>query len=385
MAAEDRPLRFLDPDAKDFTEVVDNLAIEPRLALDTESDPFHRYYEKVCLVQISTPTSDWYLDPLAHGLPDPLRALFQDERRLLVLHGADYDVRALKKAFGLTLGRLFDTSVAAQVLGLPAVGLKALLEAELGVVIDKGEQRSDWAKRPLSSAQLEYAREDTRHLLALADRLIERLEAAGRLPWVEEECALLRTREPIEKIFDPNDWKRVKGSKSLKMAGRQVLRAAFVWRERTAQARDVPPFRVMRNDVLLRLAQRIQKDRRQLDRLDRIRFLPKGLDLADLRRAVRDGLAGEDPARAKSRDPGRRKDRQRLDKEGQRRLERLKAGRTDWAAALQIDPGFLISGSVLGRIAAANPKTPKELGQIEGMTAWRVAALSTPIFEALRL
>lgn len=383
MAAEDRPLRFLDPDAEDFTAVVDSLAIEPRLALDTESDPFHRYYEKVCLLQISTETADWYLDPLAHGLPDPLRALFESEARLVVLHGADYDVRALKKAFGLTLGRLFDTSLAAQILGLPAVGLKALLEAELGVIIDKGEQRSDWAKRPLSAKQLEYAREDTRHLLPLADRLIEKLQGAGRLSWVEEECALLRSREPIEKTFDPNDWKKVKGSKSLKLVGRQVLKAAFVWRERTAQIRDVPPFRVMRNDVLLRLAQRIQKERRQMQRLDRIRFLPPGLDLPSLREALVEGLEGGDPAQVRPAEPVAR--RPRLDKEAQARLEKLKAGRTEWAAALGIDPGFLISGSVLGRIAAAEPKTRSELREIEGMTDWRVEVLAGPIFEVLRL
>ncbi len=381
---DERPLRFLDTKAENFTVLLDSLASEPRLALDTESDPYHRYFEKVCLLQISSPTADYVFDPLDFGMPEPMRRLLSDSGRLLVLHGADYDVRALKKAFHLDLGRLFDTSIAAQMLGLEAIGLKALLERELGVVIDKGEQRSDWAQRPLSRAQLEYARQDVSHLLLLGERMRAHLEAAGRLAWVEEECALLRTREPAEKVFDPEEWRSLKGAKVLGPNGRKVLRAAFIWREQTAQAEDVPPFRVLRNDMLLRLAQWLERDRRQAHRLERIRFLPVRPDLEALSAAVVAGLEGPDPGAGKLVKPAR-KDPLPLDKEARSRLDRLRSGRADWAAALKIDAGFLISGTVLRRCAASNPKNVNELAQIEGMTDWRIEALGDRILEALRL
>jgi ribonuclease D len=382
--SEERPLRFLDAKAEDFTVLLDSLASEPKLALDLESDPYHRYYEKVCLLQISTPSADYFFDPLAVGMPDALHRLLSDSGRLIVLHGADYDVRALKKGFQLELGRLFDTSIAAQILGLEEIGLKALLEKELGILIDKGEQRSDWAKRPLSESQLDYARQDSRYLLPLAERLVEKLEAAGRLKWVEEECALLRRRSPIEKVFDPEDWKNVKGAKQLGPIGKKILKTAFLWREAKAQVEDVPPFRIMRNDVLLRLAQWIQRDRRQVRRLDHLRFMPQRPDLAQLGEALAAELASDDPPE-ESIPLAPRRDEAPLDKDGRSRLDRLRARRAEWSASLKIDAGFLISGSVLRRIASRNPKNANELAEIEGMTDWRIDALGGLILRALQL
>jgi ribonuclease D len=387
---EERPLRFLDAEAEEFNSFLDSLASEPRLALDLESDPYHRYFEKVCLLQISTPSADYFFDPLAFGMPEALHRLLSDSDRLLVLHGADYDVRALKKGFDLSLGRLFDTSIAAQILGLPEIGLKPLLEKELGIIIDKGEQRSDWSKRPLTASQLEYARQDSRHLLPLSERLREKLDAAGRTAWVEEECALLRRRSPIEKKFDPEEWKNVKGAKALGEIGRKVLRAAFVWREDVAQMQDVPPFRIMRNDVLLRLAQWLQRDRRQVRRLDRIRFLPE-LDLDSLSRALETAISAEDPLsseqakHAADQPKAPKKGEPHLDKEARARLDRLRSRRAEWSSLLKIDAGFLISGTVLRRVASTNPQNVNELAQIEGMTDWRIGALGSQILEALRL
>lgn len=360
--------------------MLDSLRIEPRLALDTESDPYHRYREKVCLIQIATRDRDLLLDTLAHGLPDPLRALLADPSRTIVLHGADYDVRALAKGFGLRFGRIFDTAVAAQILGVPS-GLKPVLEAELAVIIDKAEQRSDWAKRPLSDAQIEYARRDVRHLLALADRLTTRLESAGRLAWLEEECAQLRLEEPAEKVFDPGEWRAVKGAKELHELGRKALKAAFVWREEEASRRDVPPFRVLRNDELLRVAQRVEEDRGRLHRLGRARFIPPHVSVESLGLAISAGLEREDPA-AEPRPP---RERSPLDKAAAARLDRLLEARGRWSSSLALDPGFLIPKRVLAGVAARDPKNPSDLEEIEGMTKWRIQALGAAILEALRL
>ena len=164
-----RPFSFLDP--KD-SEALDHIRAEPWLALDTESDPFHRYFERVCLIQLSTRTRDFVFDPLEfEGIPGVLADIVGDVARTVVLHGAESDVRALKQSFRLTVGTIFDTQLAARFLGKEKTGLKDLLDVELGVKIDKGEQRSNWGRRPLTESQIAYARQDTRHLLPLAERL----------------------------------------------------------------------------------------------------------------------------------------------------------------------------------------------------------------------
>ena len=162
------------------------------------------------------------------------------EDRPLVIHAADADVRNLKRDFGLKLGRIFDTSLAARILGFEKTGLKDLLHQELGVVIDKGEQRSDWGKRPLSSSQLLYARKDVQHLLALADSLKAKLQQVDRFSWLEEECLWVRDREPTTRVFDQEGWRKVKIAKELDPTGRRVLHAAWTWREKEAQTLGHP-------------------------------------------------------------------------------------------------------------------------------------------------
>lgn len=374
--------RFLDFSATDIDAQLRSLADAPRLALDTESDPFHRYFEKVCLLQISHDTEDFFFDPLAHGMPDALRAILTDPARTIVMHGADYDVRTLKRSFGLALHRLVDTQLAAQFLGRTNTGLKALLEEELSVVIDKGEQRSDWGHRPLTDKQLVYARQDTQHLLALADALLEKLDALGRVSWLEEECALMLEREPTEKRFDPEGWRKLKGIKEMNKRGRQTLRALFVWREGLAQAQDRPPFRIVRNEGLVRIAADVDRDGPPtVARLERMKFVPKWIDRRRLVAAIAEGLAGPVPDKRPPRKAG--KPGVPHTPESKARLEALKLGRAEWAKALGMDPGFLVSGSVLESIAKAAPADLTQLAKIPGMTAWRVAAVGAETLAAL--
>ncbi len=385
---DDRPKRFIELDGADIDAVLDSLAREPRLAVDTESDSFHRYFEKVCLIQISTPSTDWFFDPLRHGMPPRIAALLSRQDRLLVLHGADSDVRALKRSFGLGLGRLFDTSVAASLLGAPGLGLKALLEAELEVVIDKGEQRSDWGRRPLSAEQLEYARQDTRWLLPLADRLSARLELAGRSAWLAEECELIRGRESVERAFDPEAWRKLTGARALGPRGRRALAAAFGWREEVARRVDRPPFRVATNELLVRLAAELERTpTADEDPLRGAAFVSKWIDLAGLRQALRERLAGPDPgARAPGPRPGetRKEPTATTDPDAKARLERLRKARSEGAQALALDPGFLVSGAALERLARKPVRALDELREVGGLTAWRTEAIGPRLLEALR-
>jgi ribonuclease D len=355
----------------------------PRLALDTESDPFHRYYEKVCLLQISIDGQrDFFFDPLEHGMPDRLRAILTDPERTVVMHGADYDVRALKQSFDLPLARLIDTAVAAQFLGMPNTGLKSLLEEILGIEISKGEQRSDWGARPLTEKQLKYARQDTQHLLALWDAMLERIEALGRRPWLEEECASMLEREPSEKAFDPDGWRKIKGAKDLNKRGKKALRALYLWREELAKKADVPPFRVVRSDGLVQLSKIVDASGSAgVRRLKRISYVPKWIDRGALLAAIEAGLGGPTPD-AK---PARRAGKPGIPHtpESKARLENLRKGRAKWAVELGMDPGFLIPGALLETIAKSPPQDDAQLVEIVGMSRWRREALGTRILAAL--
>lgn len=369
-------------------ETFERLAGHARLAVDTESDPFHRYFERVCLVQMSTPDGeDLFFDPLEAGgtLPAGIRRLLEGAGPELVLHGAESDVRAIKQSFGLTLGPLFDTQLAAQFLGRPKTGLKDLLELELGVVIDKGAQRSDWGARPLTDEQLAYARQDSAHLLALAERLEAELEAIGRRAWHREECALARTVEPTEKRFDPESWRKIKGSRDLKARGRRALAAAVAWRDEEARRRDLPAFRVVRSEALVRLARGLDKGgEKALSGLMNGRILPKSLDHMGLESAIRVGLEGGDPGKNRPPKPAAER-RAPKSAEAKARLEGLKKGRAQWAEALGMDPGFLLPASLLERVAREVPEGVAELSEIEGITEWRSHALGERILDALAL
>jgi ribonuclease D len=378
-----RELRLVNDPAQDLGAMFDAISAEPRVALDTESDPYHRYYEKVCLLQLSTPAEDIVFDPLALGFPAPLRGLFEDRARMFVLHGADYDVRSLRRSFDVALGKIFDTLIAASLLGKKQLGLKALLETELGVVIDKSEQRSDWGQRPLSDKQLAYARQDTMHLLELAQKLEDQLSEKGRMSWMEEECELLRSKPATVREPDPDAHLKIKGARQLGEIARRALKAAFLHREAIAQKEDKPPFRIARNEQLLLLAHAIEKDRDvTLARLRKMRFLPRAMERETLAVALDRALSEPEApvvVEGKPRSAGK------PDADTKRRLDQLRAARLVWARDLGIDPGFLIAQSVLERLAESPPSTVDALRDIRGMTVWRIGAIGHNILRALGL
>ncbi|MCB9653461.1 MAG: HRDC domain-containing protein [Deltaproteobacteria bacterium] len=398
----DRPFSVLDTRDDRIASIVARLAEEPRLALDTESNAFHSYHEKICLIQISSPTHDYVLDPLEHGLPDAVRRLLSADDRLWVLHGADFDVRSFKKTFQLKLGPLFDTHIAASLLGLSDLGLKALVHAELGQEISKDEQRSDWGRRPLTARQLQYARQDTRLLLPLAERLEEKLVSLGRLDWLGEECARLREVLPSERVFDPEGHVRIKGARALGARGLGVLKAVYLWREQMADQRDLAPFRVLRNDQMIRMGAAADRDALMSPlELTAFKWLPKDLDRMGLVRAL-EGLASAPSSEApgaKSRSPSRpdggrqdggrqdggRQDGGRLDEEARARFERLSAVRNATAARLGLNPGFFLANAFLRRLAVAPPASREALAKLEGITRWRCDVVGDELLAAAHL
>jgi ribonuclease D len=254
---EPAPPPTLVADPQSLERLREALQSEPVVALDTESNSFHAYRERVCLVQVSTPASDWILDPLAVDLSS-LGEVLCDGRET-VLHGADYDVRCLRREWGWRLPRLFDTMVAARRLGHTALGLSAMVEAQFGVKLSKSFQRSDWGHRPLAPAQLAYAALDTHFLLPLRARLLAELSARQGLDQARQEFARIAAVEPRERVFDPEGYRKIRGAKELPPAQRRVLRALYLAREDGARSSDRPPFKVLGDETLLALARALPR------------------------------------------------------------------------------------------------------------------------------
>ncbi|HKQ61355.1 MAG TPA: ribonuclease D, partial [Candidatus Polarisedimenticolaceae bacterium] len=225
------------------------------LALDCEADSLHHYPEKLCLVQLSAAGEDWLIDPLAFDLA-ALRPALEDRARPKILHGADYDLRLLGRDLGFRVAGLFDTMLAARLVGERAFGLAALLDKYLGVSLDKKHQTADWSRRPLPAELQRYAVADTHHLQPLAAALDERLRALGRRSWADEEFLRLESIRWRE-TPDPEAWRRVRGAAGLDRRGLAVVRELYSWRDGEARRRDTPPFRVLSDERMAELARRV--------------------------------------------------------------------------------------------------------------------------------
>lgn len=222
------------------------------VALDTEADSLHAYPEKVCLIQISTVDGDRLVDPLAKINLAPLLGALNAHK--LIFHAADYDLRLLEKHHQFTPSAIFDTMLAARLLGERQFGLGSLAEKFLGVKLDKGSQKADWAQRPLTPRMETYARNDTRHLKPLADKLKSALEARGRLAWHQESCARLIADCSRPSVVDTDSVWRVKGSSILGRPALAVLRELWYWREKEAIAYCRPPFFVLSHERMVDIA-----------------------------------------------------------------------------------------------------------------------------------
>jgi len=244
------PIHVADPAA--LRALVEALRPEPVLALDTESNSFHVYKERVCLLQLSTPTTDYIVDPIAVDVR-PLGEVLCDGRET-VLHGADYDVRCLWREYGWRLPRLFDTMVAARRLGRTGLGLSALVEAKFGVRMSKANQRSDWGRRPLTREQLVYASLDTQFLLAIAEEFKAELAERKLVELAEAEFKRIAAAVPRERVFDTEGWRKLKGAGALDAAGKKVLRSLWLAREARAEQEDRPPFKVLGEPTMVEIA-----------------------------------------------------------------------------------------------------------------------------------
>lgn len=229
-------------------------AIRPHtvVALDTEADSLHAYPAKVCLIQISLPGQDALVDPLSKLDLAPLWNVLADKE--LLLHGSDYDLKMLCHCYQFRPARLFDTMLAARLSGMRQFGLGDLVRTIIGVELDKGPQKADWGRRPLTPRMEEYARNDTKYLFQLRQHFVDLLTAKGRLAWLEEWCArmIVDYSQPFDS--DPDTVWRVKGSNKLPRRGLAIIRELYYWREKEATAANRPPYFILSHDTMNEVA-----------------------------------------------------------------------------------------------------------------------------------
>jgi len=312
------------------------------LALDTEADSLHAYPEKVCLIQISTASGDQLIDPLAKINLEPLLAALAGHE--LIMHGADYDLRLLRKHHEFVPRAIFDTMLAARLLGETQFGLSSLVEKFLGVKLDKASQKADWARRPLTERMEIYARNDTHHLKALSDKLKLELQQKNRLGWQQESCARLIVDCSHPPVQDGDSVWRVKGSHRLGRAALAVLRELWQWRETEAIAANRPPFFILSHEKMVEFAE-TAAGHQPVEPLLPPRMSPRRRD--SLVTAIKTGQAL--PA---DRHPERiRHHFSRPNEAVMRRYRELEKRRDAQAHQLVIDPTLIASRATLGDLA----------------------------------
>jgi ribonuclease D len=295
-----------------------------------------------------------------------------------VLHDADYDLRLLHQDYGWQVRNLFDTRVAAQLLGIRAFGLAALLEQYFGLKLDKKHQRADWSMRPLTADMLDYAAQDTRHLLGLRDKLHQQLVSKGRWHWAQEEFVRAETTR-----WDPDQaeqgFLRMKGARDLTRRELARLRELVRWRDAIAAELDRATFRVAGNETLLDLARLAPASR---DALFAVKGFPRGMNDARAQDALQAIARGNDVADA---DLPRFPKAARWDREADfdDRVARLKAVRDVVATDLDLDPGVLCSRDRMEAVARRRPRHVDDLKELPELRNWQAEVLGPGFVKAL--
>ena len=342
----------------------------PWIAIDTEADSLHHYIEKLCLVQISTPDEDLVIDPLALSELGSLVSLLADKP--LILHGADFDLRILKKTYGFVPSDIFDTMIAAQFLSYEKKGLGDLALKHCGVVLPKGAQRADWSVRPLDQELLTYAANDTHYLKTIADKMKDELIALGRLRWHHETCQkLIRTIQlsKDEKENPESAW-QIKGSKNLQGIALTILKELWHWRDTEAKRKDRPSFKVMNSEILINIAKWSGENR--------------GMDIALMPKAPRNvkhehreilnqmiAKAEKLPEAQYIRKPLIGKSRSWAEV-SKKKLEHMKAEREKRALELKIHPSLLATNAVLEALSLALPVNKQSLEALDYLLPWQI-------------
>jgi len=355
-------------------QLAERLAQQTRLGVDTESNSLHAYRERLCLLQFSSDAEDAVVDPLAVEDLSPLASLFASAEIEKIFHAAEYDLIVLNRDYGFPFANLFDTMVAARILGRKKVGLGNLLEEEFGLALDKRYQRADWGERPLRNEMLEYARLDTHHLIELRNRLKVELEERGRWELAREDF------ERLPHLVRANDlpaeegpW-QIKGARDLTPRQAAILQELARYREAKAAEADKPLFKIIGDSTLSAIAiaqPQKPKDLEGIEGMTAGQIQRHGKGLLD---AVRRG--GQAP-------PLKRPRRAPYDEARVERVDKLRAWRKKAAQELEVESDVVLPRDLVQAVARANPRSPEELAPLLASVPWRREHYSSQIMAAL--
>lgn len=326
--------------ASQLEELLPKLQSFARVAVDTEADSLHSYFEKLCLLQLSFDGKDYLIDTLAGFDLAPLaNALAKKE---IVLQGADFDLRLMRRSFDFLASRVFDTVIAARLLGIREFSLAALVQRFFDVELPKGSQKANWARRPLPPRMAEYAMNDTHYLLPLAEKLENELAGRGRLEWFRESCERAIEQASVQRQRDDDEIWRIAGAGALRGRTAAIVRELWHWRDREARAADRPPFHILQNQEIIEAARAFDAgetpDFRHFSARRRREFLAAAAHGMELPESEWPQL--------------RRRARARPTMEMQRRANELRRRRDHAAAELEIEPSFIASRAAVEALAA---------------------------------
>lgn len=369
-----------------MTEWVEYCVDAPVIAVDTESDSFHHYREKVCLIQMTARGVDAIIDPLALESLEPLAPMFADPKRTKIFHDAGYDLICLGRDFNFRVQGAFDTMLASRLLGEKTFGLAAILKERFGHDANKRLQRSDWTRRPLTEEQISYARYDTHFLPELTRMLTDELKKAGRWAWAQEEFA--RLPAVAERLVmrrsgpDKEGFWRIRGIRTLSPEIQGRIRTLYLARERLAERLDRPPFKVFGDSVLVDLARHPPRSLKS--------FSPRpGLRRTGIDRFGREIIKAIEGATPVTERPprgvrARRRAGRFLDPKARDRFEALRALRKTKAAEHDIDPDVAIGNATLEDLARKPPTKLEQVLQIPELSGWRGLLFAEEIFDTVR-
>ncbi len=361
--------------ANALRQLVDRVCAEPILAVDTESNSLFAYREQVCLIQFSTPQEDFLVDPLMLEDLSPLAPLFANPKVEKVFHAAEYDLITLKRDFGFSFCNIFDTMLAARILGWEELGLGSILKTQFNVQLDKRHQRANWGQRPLPAEMLDYARQDTHYLIPLRFRLKSELKSKERWPLALEDFNRLCSVNGRNTEEAPEACWRVSGVNELGPKQAAVLQELCRYRDQVARSIDRPVFKVIGDHTLLAIAAACPGD---LEALERCAYLsPKQLRRhADgLLRAVQRGLEA---------DPLYPPRQIRPDERYLSRLEVLRRWRKKTAQQLGVNSDVILPRDLLYALAAIDPISQKELNAVLAQVPWRLEHFGDEILSLLK-
>lgn len=360
---------------KGLRQAVDNWAKESLLSIDTESNSLHAYEEQVCLIQLSTRTEDFIIDPLMVEDLDPLGTLIADPDIETVFHAAEYDIMCLKRDFRFTFAGLFDTMLAARICGASGLGLASMLEQHFGVRANKKYQRANWGERPLSRDMLRYAQLDTHYLARLRDYWRNELVEMGRWEEARESFAELCEIPAAESHHHADGFWRINGAHRLQPNQIAVLRELYLYRDSMARQRDYPPFKIMGDRTLMELATLAPEYTHELQGIN-------GMSNGQIRRYGEGVIKAV--VRGKNAPPPRRPQSPRRPNDAVvARFEALRMWRKQRAQRRGVESDVIVSKDALWALARVAPQSAAELANVHELGPWKTQTYGAEILDII--